>query len=355
MVNPQLSIIIPTLNEADHLPVLFADLAAQREVSLEVIVSDGGSEDATGIVATNGLTDGRLSGQVLSGERGRGRQLNLGVQAASSEWLLFLHADSRLADPDQLHHALQHLLEKQQQSNTNVLAGRFALRFSTPLENNSKALFFYETKARLGRPGCIHGDQGFLMSRSFFEQVGPFREDLPVMEDTLLAEKIRSYGQWCLLPGEILTSSRRFESEGIVARQTLNALMMNFLAIGWTGFFARAPDLYRQQDRAQPLQLRPFFRLIDQLLRQMSFEQRFVIWRETGSYVRSQAWQLGLVLDCRKHQPHRFLEGEDPVKGRWLNWFDRWFDPLTDNFVGRSLTALLVRIWFSWKLRRLKE
>ena len=51
MTLPELSIIIPTLNEAESLPLLLADLARQREVAFEVIVSDGGSTDSTCAVA----------------------------------------------------------------------------------------------------------------------------------------------------------------------------------------------------------------------------------------------------------------------------------------------------------------
>ena len=69
----------------------------------------------------------------------------------------------------------------------------------------------------------------------------------------------------------------------------------------------------------------------------------------TGGYVRSQAWQIGFALDCRK----AFRDGVDskPLTGRWLQWFERWFEPLTNHYVGRVLTALFVRIWFAWQLQ----
>jgi len=180
--------------------------------------------------------------------------------------------------------------------------------------------------------------------------VGPFREDLPVMEDTTLAEQIRNQGEWLLLPGEIFTSARRFATEGWRARQTLNALMMNFLAIGWLDFFARAPEVYQQQDKTKPLQLAPFFRFIDELLSVMSARQRRSLWLATGAYVRGQAWQLGLALDCRKAYKKNAEHLQRP--GPCLNWFDRWFDPLTNHRVGCAVTALLVRLWFARQLGR---
>lgn len=347
MPNPELSIIIPTFNEADALPLLLGDLARQQGVLFEVIVADGCSVDATCQLANELFDSGRLSGTCHVGPSGRGRQLNAGVSLAHSEWLLFLHADSRLGQANQLHAALDFLRNRQQQDVSDSSAGRFALSFGA-LAEQSFGLFFYETKARLGRPGCIHGDQGMLMTKSFFYRVGPFREDLPVMEDTSLAEGIRTCGQWLLLPGQIVTSARRFQVEGIKSRQTLNALMMNFLSIGWLEFFNRAPNLYRQQDSAQPLQLSPFLFLIEDLFAEMPLSARWPIWLATGKYVRSQAWQIGLAMDCRK----AFRKGADPQphSGRWLKIFDRWFDPLTNHYLGSLLTALLVRLWFTWQL-----
>ncbi|MDH3454828.1 MAG: TIGR04283 family arsenosugar biosynthesis glycosyltransferase [Desulfuromonadales bacterium] len=349
MPTPELSIIIPTLNEARSLPLLLGDLVRQQGVVFEVIVSDGCSSDATCQLANELFDSGQLLGACHVGPSGRGRQLNAGASLASSAWLLFLHADSRLGNTHQLQEALEFMRVHQQREASDLSAGRFALRFDPPDEEGF-GLFFYETKARLGRPGCIHGDQGLLLTKAFFQRVGPYREDLPVMEDTCLAEAIRAHGQWLLLPGELVTSARRFQAEGLKSRQTLNALMMNSLTIGWLEFFTRAPDIYRQQDRNQPLQLQPFFSLFKDLFAEMTPRRRWTIWLATGTYVRSQAWQIGLALDCRQ----AFRNGVDrqPLAGCWLKWFDRWFDPATNHRAGHVLTALLVRLWFAWQLCR---
>lgn len=349
MKKPDLSIIIPTLNEAQNLPGLLADLSAQNRLAFEVIVADGGSDDTTLIKAQEWFAAGRLSGSCLTTERGRGRQLNAGAGLARADWLLFLHADSRLDGPDQLHQALDHLKKIQRDTDEDEVAGRFAIRFDLPADRKTFGYFFYETKARLGRPGCIHGDQGMMLPATYFHRTGPFREDLPVMEDTTLAERIRGTGRWVLLPRVLITSARRFETEGLSARQTLNALMMNFLAIGWDDFFVQAPQVYRQQARTAPLQLTPFFTLISDLLAQLPSRRRRQLWLATGAYVRGQAWQIGLACDCRA--AFKASTDADPLAGSWLPWFDRWFDPLTDHAPGRILTALLVRLWFAWQCR----
>jgi rSAM/selenodomain-associated transferase 2 len=349
MPKPDLSIIIPTLNEATALPLLLGDLQCQQGLALEVIVSDGGSADATRRTAEERFASGQLTGACLVGPGGRGRQLNAGASAAHSDWLLFLHADSRLADASLLRNALEFMHAQQKSNDSDALAGHFSLQFDLPDDRPLFGLYFHEVKAALGRPGCIHGDQGMLLSRAFFQRVGPFREDLPIMEDITLAERIRVMGEWLLLPGVLTTSARRFRSEGFRERQTLNALLMNFLMIGWPEFIARSPAIYRQQDQAQPLQLLPFFRLIDQLLQEMPFSRRWSIWLATGAYVRSQAWQIGLALDCRK----AVLSGEvkPTLPGDGLNFFVRRFEPLTNHAAGRWMTTLLVWAWYQWQLR----
>ena len=75
MTLPEISIIIPTLNEAESLPLLLADLVQQREVAFEVVVSDGGSVDSTCIIVEGFFASGKLSGNCVVGLGGRGRQL----------------------------------------------------------------------------------------------------------------------------------------------------------------------------------------------------------------------------------------------------------------------------------------
>jgi hypothetical protein len=275
------------------------------------------------------------------------------VRRARGEWLLFLHADCRLRDSDALLRGLSLLKQANANGPLCRTAAHFTLKFERDEAGDSSGLFFCEAKARLNEPGCTHGDQGFLLERFFFDEVGPFREDLPVMEDTWLAETIRKAGRWVLLPVEIETSPRRFRSEGFVERQILNALLMNFLFAGWDDFLHKVPAIYRQQCHAGPLQLLPFWKEIKHMLAEMPLKSRFRFWFATGRYVRSQVWQLAYLRETRRC----FVKGVpiDQADHGAIRRFRAWFEPLTCNPFGTTLTGLLTCCWFYSVYLRLRR
>lgn len=336
---PELSIIVPILNEAETLPAFFANLARQANIHFELLLCDGGSADGSRELAGQLAAAAPFPCRLLTTERGRGRQLNAGALAATAPLFLFLHVDSAFPHSLALRQAVDALPAGDQR-----MAGHFALRFALSAERYSFGYFLAESKARLDLPGCTHGDQGFLLSRNFFRQVGPFDESLPVMEDTRLAEEIRRCGQWLLLPAEITTSARRFETEGVFERQLLNALLMNFAAIGWDDFFRAAPEVYRSQDRTGRLQLAPFFALITRLLKDLPRRQCCALWYRTGGYVRSNAWQL--LFAWRARRVFRQGKGPEGVANGDIKNFCRWFDRFTDNPFGWGAAMVLVWCWF---------
>ena len=74
-----ISVVIPTLDEADRILRLLGALAPQLRSSDEIIVVDGGSTDGTAqLVRGAGLPRVRL----LEAPRGRGVQLRAGAEAA---------------------------------------------------------------------------------------------------------------------------------------------------------------------------------------------------------------------------------------------------------------------------------
>jgi hypothetical protein len=219
------------------------------------------------------------------------------------------------------------------------VAGHFPLRFLRSVACPSLAYYYYESKTRLNRKGCINGDQGFLLRRSFFEEIGGFDESLEFLEDERMAEIIFAKGQWLLLPSEIITSARRFETEGLFERQVLNAFIMNFSTIGWDIFFKEAAGIYRTQKESGSLELLPYFEKIVELLKQEPYKRRFSLWYRTGAYVNENAWQLAYALDVRGNYKNCREITEN--KRSFLERFDSYGHFLVNHTFGRIVTTFL--------------
>ena len=342
----ELSVIIPTLNEAGALPGLFRNLAEQRDVEFEVIVCDGGSTDGTTELAQSLSAEIPFPVRVVSAPPGRARQMNAGAVLAGGENVLFLHADSFFPDKQAFRKGLDLISAAIAEKGHDRIAGHFALRFDRQDQAPAWGYYHFECKSRLDRRECTHGDQGFLLRRAFFNAVGPFDDSLPMLAETRLADAVRTVGQWLLLPADIQTSARRFEAEGLCERQTLNAIITNFAAAGWETFFRELPRLYGSQDTAGRLDLRAFLLNIDRLMAALPRRNRLRLWYATGRYVRDNAWQLALARDTRRN----FLKGIAAGEGKLpaLAFYDRCLDRLTDHPSGRVLAALLTWLWLRW-------
>lgn len=192
-----LSVIIPALNEDATLDVLLPVLQAAKPH--EILIADGGSTDSTTEVAV------RHRAKVIHSPPGRARQMNHAAQAASGEFLLFLHADTTPpAGYAQL--IAQTLLP-------GIAAGafRFALReqirFGAAIE-----LFTCLRGALLAMP---YGDQGLFMRRSIFEAQGGFCE-WPILEDVEIVKRLRRIGLFRITAESAPTSARRWQQGGML-------------------------------------------------------------------------------------------------------------------------------------------
>jgi len=189
-----LSVVIPTLNEARCITDTLRALAPLRERGHEVIVADGGSEDATRALAAP------LADRVLVAPRGRARQMNAGAAAAAGEALVFLHADTRLpADADR--------------SVAAALAHRTWGRFDVRIEGRSALLpviaFCMNWRSRL--TGVATGDQAIFARRAGF----PGFPDMALMEDIAFSKVMRRISPPACLRDPVSTSGRRWERDGV--------------------------------------------------------------------------------------------------------------------------------------------
>ena len=202
-----ISVIIPTLNEAEHI-LKTIESVRQQDASAELIVVDGGSVDGTPELA-------RPYAQVIAGPRGRARQMNAGAQAATGEVLLFLHGDSRLA-PGALAQLCQTMLDP------HIVGGSFTLIFDVDT-------FWLRFNARCSNIDWVifrYGDQGIFVRRAIFESMGGYAE-IPLMEDIDLMRRMPRYGRRVLIRNfPITTSARRFTERGVLRQQVVNSALV---------------------------------------------------------------------------------------------------------------------------------
>lgn len=196
----RLSIIIPALNEAAHIESTLRPLQAMRGRGVEVIVVDGGSTDTTHALAMP------LADQVIEAERGRARQMNAGAVVATGEALLFLHADSRL--PEGGDEAIGRAL-----ATPDRQWGRFDVAIDGAHFMLAVIAWFMNHRSRL--TGIATGDQGIFVSRTAFEQVGRFPDQV-LMEDVEFCRRMRKLcAPVCLGQAKIITAGRRWEKHGV--------------------------------------------------------------------------------------------------------------------------------------------
>ena len=191
-----LSIIIPTLNEAQRLLYLLQFL--QNNPQIEVIVVDGGSVDNTVAIAQ------QYANVVLQTEAGRARQMNQGADIAQGNALWFLHADTILPVDaiKTLCKALKH-----------HAWGRFDVTLSGEQPLLKVVSFMINKRSCLTQ--IATGDQGLFVKRDLFNSVGGFL-DIPLMEDIELSSKLKRQAPMYCLPLRLITSSRRWQKNGII-------------------------------------------------------------------------------------------------------------------------------------------
>jgi rSAM/selenodomain-associated transferase 2 len=204
-----ISVIIPTLDEEKSIPRCLKQFA-QQAGSHEIIVVDGGSQDNTEAVVRE-FPEVTL---ILTSKKGRGRQMNQGARAARGNTLLFLHADT-LLPPGGLR-MINAIMGRD-----NVLAGSFSLSFDHP----DPFLKLFAKLSQINHILFTYGDQGFFIDRRTFEHLGGY-EEMPLMEDVEIQQRLRKIGRFVKLNTPVVTSARRFLSNGIVRQQLLNTALV---------------------------------------------------------------------------------------------------------------------------------
>lgn len=209
----QLSIIIPTLNEEKYLPRLIRFLRWHHPGPAEIIVSDGGSTDATPELA-------RASGAiVVEGAPGRAGQMNRGAARAQGDILYFVHAD--IVPPASFYRDIR------QKCAQGKVAGRYAMWFAS----RRPTLMINALFSHLNLLWCSGGDQTFFIQRSAWEALGGFDQRYVIMEEYDLMQRLRQiFGRkaFTVMHRHVRTTDRKYRGNGYwkVNRANLKAFRM---------------------------------------------------------------------------------------------------------------------------------
>ena len=203
---PRISIIIPTINEANNLPLLLSDLSINNEEG-EILIVDSGSKDKTIDVAN-------IYGAKVykSKERNRGLQLDMGAKNSKGEWLIFLHADTRL-NHDWL------------TTTKSVLKGNKNLIYYFKFKINDKKIIYRVLEVLVNLRSKYfkqpYGDQGLIIHRSIYLKNGGFRK-IPIMEDIDFLKRLNNKKDLKQLNFPVFTSSRKWEKTSIFLQAIKN-------------------------------------------------------------------------------------------------------------------------------------
>ena len=222
------SVVIPTLNDAEPLAELLGQIAAADD--FQIIVVDGGSEDdCERICERHGVAFARCQPH-------RARQMRRGTALARAGLIWFLHADSNVEEA---------LLVALRNAAGTVRWGRFDVRLRNP--SPMFDVIAWSMNARSSLTGICTGDQGIFVSRRLLDAVGGM-PDQPLMEDIELSKRLRRLARPKRMRQRLVASSRRWERDGVVRTM----LLMWCLRLRYF-FGARAEELRASYYPDRPL------------------------------------------------------------------------------------------------------
>jgi len=212
------SVIIPTLNEAENLPILLRHLRNIDDGSLlEIIVVDAQSTDETVHIARQfGAT------VLLAKCCGRAAQMNQGAAFAAGEVLQFIHADTRPP--------VSNFADIRDTLNAGNPIGCFTYRF----DSNNFLLRINSWFTRLDRLWCRGGDQAIFIKKDFFEQLGGYKQQWKIMEEYDLIIRARRIAPFHIVRKDGIVSARKYQGRNYLKVQIANLIVFNMYKRGYS-------------------------------------------------------------------------------------------------------------------------
>ena len=195
----KISIIIPTINEANNLPLLLSDLSGIQK-KVEVIIVDCGSEDKTIDIAN-------IYGAKVykTKERNRGLQLDIGAKNSEGDWLIFLHADTRLT-----HDWFRKINSVFKGDKNYIYYFKFKINHKKIIYRVLEILVNFRSQY-FKQP---YGDQGLIIHRTTYLKNNGFRK-IPLMEDIDFLRRLKNKKDLKQLNLPIFISSRKWDRTNI--------------------------------------------------------------------------------------------------------------------------------------------
>lgn len=217
-----LSIIIPTYNEEEYLPVLLESIKQQDFSDYEIIVADADSKDNTVKIAEE---YGCIV--VEGGMPAVGR--NNGAKVAKGDYLLFLDSDLKLTEDYLAKVIYEFKMERLGIAITQMKP--LSKKTEDKLLHDLANLFMISVeKIKPHGAGCY----GIIAKRELHERCGGFNEELTFGEDTEYIERLAKKERFKVLRNaKIGVSTRRLEEEGLatLAKQYGKSTVNDFLGI----------------------------------------------------------------------------------------------------------------------------
>jgi rSAM/selenodomain-associated transferase 2 len=230
----RISVIVPVLHDTEALRRLLLDLAAQTRLADQIIVVSGTHDEALSRLAE------QRQFELIEDTPSRGRQLDTGARAASSDILWFIHADARL--PGDACEAIVGAIE------SGCLGG--CLRFELQGQRGiGKRLLEWLVRIRIACGGMAYGDQALFCTPRAYEESGGFPH-WPLFEEVPLVKYMQRRGKFTALMQPVFVATRRWERDGWLRRSLHNRWLAMRFMLGATP--EKLAAAYRRPESASP-------------------------------------------------------------------------------------------------------
>ena len=192
----QVSVIIPTLNAASHLPRIIESLRAQSLSALEIFVIDSNSDDQTTEIADSaGIRWETIPRELFN----HGRARNMAADLADGNVLVFLSQDAMPKDDTFLEGLTRPIFEGKAVA---VTARQIPYPDASPLEEYARHANYpreshIRTEADVAEMGVMayfFSNAASAVRRDTIEAIGGFPEDVVVNEDMKLCADLLHAG-----------------------------------------------------------------------------------------------------------------------------------------------------------------